>query len=75
MGSCCAIWTIRRTVKVDVDLNVVEQPNDGIVEIQDTGERSLLTRSELTSILDMAEPALIKLPEKQREAVAAAGVQ
>lgn len=61
--------------QVGVDLNVVEQPNGGIVEIQDTGERSLLTRSELTSLLDMAEPALIKLPEKQREAVAAAGVQ
>ena len=51
----------------DVDLNLVGTDAGGIVEIQGTGERSTLSRTQLNELLDMGEPAIARLIEIQNE--------
>ena len=51
----------------DVDLNLVGTADGGIVEVQGTGERSTLSRSELDELLDMAEGGIKRLCALQNE--------
>lgn len=51
----------------DVDLNLVETADGGIVEIQGTGERSTLSRAQLNELLDMGEAGIKRLCDLQNE--------
>ncbi|WP_306984169.1 ribonuclease PH [Alkalicoccobacillus murimartini] len=54
--------------KADVDMNVVMTGSGALVEIQGTGEEAVFTRSELTTMLDVAEKGIkeLILLEKQK---------
>ncbi|WP_293846120.1 ribonuclease PH [uncultured Parolsenella sp.] len=51
----------------DVDLNLVGTADGGIVEIQGTGERSTLSRAQLSELLDMGEAGIKRLCDLQNE--------
>ena len=51
----------------DVDLNLVGTADGGIVEIQGTGERSPLSRAQLSELLDMGEAGIKRLCDLQNE--------
>lgn len=56
--------------RADVDLNVVMDASGRLLELQGTAEGAPFSRSELTSLLDLAEPGLIALMASQRRALA-----
>lgn len=51
----------------DVDLNLVCTDEGGIVEVQGTGERSTLSRSELDALLDMGQAGVAHLIDLQNQ--------
>lgn len=51
----------------DVDCNVVQLGRGGLVEVQGTGERSTFSRTQLQSLLDLAESGIARLRAIQRE--------
>ena len=51
----------------DVDLNLVATDEGGIVEVQGTGERSTLSRSELDALLDMGQAGVERLIDLQNQ--------
>jgi ribonuclease PH len=53
-----------------VDLNVVRLGSGGLVEVQGTGEGGTFSRSQLHSMLDLAEAAIDQLRETQKRAMA-----
>jgi len=56
----------------DVDMNVVMTGDDGLVEVQATGERTPLSRASLDELLALAAGGVAQLREAQRAAVAPA---
>lgn len=54
----------------DVDMNVVMTGDDGLVEVQATGERTPLSRASLDDLLALAAGGIAELREAQRAAVA-----
>ena len=50
-----------------VDLNLVGTDAGGIVEVQGTGERSTIDRSQLNQLLDMGQDAIAKLVDLQNQ--------
>ena len=52
----------------DVDLNLVVTGEGGIVEVQGTGERSTLSRTELDQLLDLGQTGIDRLIRLQSEA-------
>jgi len=56
----------------DVDMNVVMTGDDGLVEVQATGERTPLSRASLDALLALAAGGIAQLREAQRAAVAPA---
>lgn len=50
-----------------VDMNVIMTSNGGLVEVQGTGEEATFTRSELNSMLDLAEQGIKALIVHQKE--------
>ena len=55
----------------DTDMNVVMTGRGGIVEVQGTAERAPFTRSELTTLIDLAERGIGELIAAQRTALKA----
>ena len=55
----------------EVDMNVVMTGDDGLVEVQATGERTPLSRASLDALLSLAAGGIAQLREAQRAAVAA----
>lgn len=55
--------------RAEVDLNVVMQEGGNFVEIQGTGEQGLFGRTELNSMLDVAEQGLNSLIDAQKAAL------
>ncbi len=53
----------------ETDMNVVMNDAGAFIEIQGTAEGHAFRRSELDAMLDLAEPAIALLLEKQREAL------
>ncbi len=53
----------------EVDMNVVMTGDDGLVEVQATGERTPLSRTSLDALLSLAATGIERLREAQREAV------
>lgn len=51
----------------DVDLNLVGTDEGGIVEVQGTGERSVLSRAQLNELLDLGQAGIAELARQQRE--------
>jgi len=49
----------------DVDLNVVMNANRDLLEIQGTAEGSPFSRTQLSQLLDLAEPGLMQLQQAQ----------
>ncbi|MGI9081142.1 MAG: ribonuclease PH [Thermoleophilaceae bacterium] len=54
----------------EVDMNVVMTGDDGLVEVQATGERTPLSRASLDALLSLAATGIERLRETQRSAVA-----
>ncbi len=54
----------------EVDMNVVMTGDDGLVEVQATGERTPLSRASLDDLLGLAAAGIERLREFQRAAVA-----
>jgi len=54
----------------EVDMNVVMTGDDGLVEVQATGERTPLSRTSLDELLGLAATGIERLREFQRAAVA-----
>jgi len=54
----------------EVDMNVVMTGDDGLVEVQATGERTPLSRASLDELLGLAATGIERLREHQRGAVA-----
>ncbi len=54
----------------EVDMNVVMTGDDGLVEVQATGERTPLSRASLDALLSLAATGIERLREAQRSAVA-----
>jgi ribonuclease PH len=57
-------------VAADVDMNVVMSSEGRFVEVQGTGERGTFARSELDTLLALAEAAVRELDRHQEEALA-----
>jgi ribonuclease PH len=55
--------------RAEVDMNVVRLGSGGLVEVQGTGENGTFSRSQLTSLLDLAEAGIDELSRLQREAL------
>ena len=55
----------------EVDMNVVMTGDDGLVEVQATGERTPLSRASLDALLVLAAGGIAQLREAQQAAVAA----
>ena len=55
----------------EVDMNVVMTGDDGLVEVQATGERTPLSRASLDELLALAAEGIATLREHQRAATAA----
>jgi ribonuclease PH len=53
----------------EVDMNVVMTGDDGLVEVQATGERTPLSRTSLDALLSLAATGIGQLREAQRAAV------
>lgn len=53
--------------RAEVDLNLVGTADGRIVEVQCTGERALLDRSQLDELLDLGQAGIARLVELQRE--------
>ena len=51
----------------EVDMNLVERDDGGIVEVQGTGERAPLTREELNALLDMGDAGIKELLALQKK--------
>jgi len=58
----------------DLDCNVVQTGDGGIVEVQCTAEGRAVTRAELDALLDLVAGGIRRLLEAQRLALASAGV-
>jgi ribonuclease PH len=58
--------------RAEVDLNVVRLGGGGLVEVQGTGESGTFSRSQLQTLLDLAEAGLDELRALQQAAVRAA---
>ena len=58
----------------DLDCNVVQTGDGGIVEVQCTAEGRPVTRAELNALLDLVDGGIRTLLETQREVLANAGV-
>ncbi|MFN5220481.1 MAG: ribonuclease PH, partial [Cyanobacteriota bacterium] len=56
--------------RADVDLNVVIDAQQRLLEIQGTAEGAPFTRTELNSLLDLAEAGIRQLQQAQNEALA-----
>jgi ribonuclease PH len=59
--------------KAKVDMNVVMTGSGTFVEVQGTGEEAPFTRIELDSMLSLAEEAILKLIQLQKDTLGAAG--
>jgi ribonuclease PH len=57
----------------EVDMNVVMTGDDGLVEVQATGERTPLSRASLDQLLALAADGIAQLREHQKAATAPAG--
>lgn len=57
--------------RAEVDFNVVRLGGGGLVEVQGTGEGGVFSRSQLTSLMDLAEAGIDQLARLQREALGA----
>jgi XTP/dITP diphosphohydrolase len=55
--------------RADVDMNVVMDEHGKLIEVQGTGENAVFSRSELNTLLDLAEGGIQKLHAAQREAL------
>lgn len=51
----------------DVDMNVVMDSRGKFVEVQATGEKSLLSRDDINAMLDLAQDGIVKLINIQKE--------
>ena len=60
--------------KAEVDLNVVATARRGIVEVQGTAEGAPIPKEDFDALLELALGAMPTLVAKQKEALAAAGV-
>jgi ribonuclease PH len=56
-------------VRAEVDMNVVRLGKGGLVEVQGTGEHGTFSRSQLTTLLDLAEAGIDQLGRLQRGAL------
>jgi ribonuclease PH len=54
----------------DTDMNVVMGEDGGLIEVQGTAEGTTFDRSELNTMLDLAEAGIRQLFEAQRRALA-----
>ena len=57
----------------EVDMNVVMTGDDGLVEVQATGERTPLSRASLDELLGLAAGGIAELRDAQRAAIAPTG--
>jgi ribonuclease PH len=57
--------------RAEVDFNVVRLGGGGLVEVQGTGEGGVFSRSQLQSLLDLAETGIDALTGLQRQALGA----
>ncbi|MGC8639277.1 MAG: ribonuclease PH [Isosphaeraceae bacterium] len=57
--------------RAEVDLNVVRLGSGGLVEVQGTGEGGVFSRSQLQTLLDLAEAGIDRLGALQRQALGA----
>jgi ribonuclease PH len=55
--------------RAEVDINVVRLGSGGLVEVQGTGEGGVFSRTQLQSLLDVAESGIDRLTRLQREAL------
>jgi len=58
----------------ELDCNVVQTGDGGIVEVQCTAEGRAISRSELDGLLDLVGAGIVRLLAAQREILASAGV-
>jgi ribonuclease PH len=58
----------REDATAEVDMNVVMTGNDGLVEVQGTGEQIPFTRASLDELLELAAAGIAELRERQAEA-------
>jgi ribonuclease PH len=55
--------------RAEVDMNVVRLGSGGLVEVQGTGENGTFSRSQLTTLLDLAEAGIDELKRLQQAAL------
>ena len=55
--------------RAEVDLNVVGNENGDLLEIQGTAEGAPFSRSQLDTLLSLAEGGMVTLRERQRQAL------
>ena len=58
----------------ELDCNVVQTGDGGIVEVQCTAEGRAISRTELYGLLDLVDAGIARLLAAQREILAGAGV-
>jgi ribonuclease PH len=58
--------------RAEVDLNVVGNENGELLEIQGTAEGAPFSRSQLDTLLTLAEGGIVTLREQQRQALSEA---
>ena len=58
----------REDATAEVDMNVVMTGNNGLVEVQGTGEQIPFTRASLDELLELAAAGIAELRERQAEA-------
>src|SRR3954451_2591046 len=58
----------------ELDCNVVQTGDGGIVEVQCTAEERAISRAELDALLDLVGDGMVRLLAAQREILASAGV-
>lgn len=72
-GECMLDLEYGQDSRADVDMNVVmtcdAKGRLGFVEVQGTGEHSCYSRTELNTLLDLAEKGVLQLMDAQRAAI------
>lgn len=68
-GTICLDLPYEEDSRAEVDMNVIMTESGNLVEVQGTGENGTFTRSQLTSMLDMAEKGCRELIDIQKMAL------
>jgi len=66
-GHCVLDLDYQQDSQAEVDFNVVQLGRGGLVEVQGTGEGSAFSRSQLDTLLNLADQGIAQLTQLQRD--------